>query len=320
MKKLLEFIKNNFKDILVSLLAVISVYFFYKWMTEKQYLYEELIGQKESYIQINEKLAKLEVKYKNQKDLNKEQKKKFSEVILEKDEKIKVLSESIFTHKNKTVKRMGSDLTKKNYVYNEIRLEGPDSPPVGWVMLSKDGNVRSGTYKFDIVVDNLQTVDTKTGRVKVYSQAYYVVKQDGLANRSDSSLKKWKNEKYPLKIIGGTAIVDPTEASKNTKKQFFIWAPRLGMGLNQTVDSKGFRVVPNINMSLSGYGVSKNDLDYRFMEIGVGASSDFKNPQISIKPVIIRPIKRLPNTYIGPGVTYSPNSGFGGTIGLTVTF
>lgn len=320
MKTLFEIIVSNFKNIVIGLLIIISAIFLYQWLTEEDRLYKELIGQKEAYQQISETLAKLEVQYKDQKDLYDAQKKMFEEIVVAKDEQIKMLTTTIFTNKNKTQKRNGSDLTRDKYVFNEVRIAGADSPPIGWVMISKDGMVRSGTYKFDIQVDNLQTIDEKTGRIKVYSKGYYIVKQDGLANRKDSDLKNWKNVKYPLNITGGVAIVDPTIAADNSRKKLFLWAPRLAMGINSGVDSSGFQIKPSVGVSLSGYGVSKNDLDFRFLEVGVGIGKTVADSDVNLKPVMWRPIKQLPNTYVGPGVTYSPKGGFGATVGISLTF
>lgn len=316
---------SNIKNVLVAVLItsiVIMGFFLYDLFTEKDRLHTELIGTKEKYEQITVNLAKLEIDYKKQSDLIEQQKKEFAEVIKSKDEMIKMISEAIFSHRGINRKYQGSDLTKPNYTFNEVRLDGDNSPPIGWVMIDKNNIVRSGAYKFDIAVETLQTIDEKTGKVKVYSKAYYIVKQDGLANRSDTTLKKWKNQRYPLPITGGTAMIDPTVANNNTAKRLFLFAPRLGMSMNTVGNKKGVTATPSLNLSLSGYGHSKNDLQYRFIEVGVGVNTnDISDVQVNFKPVMVRPFKKLlPNTYVGPVVTWGPKQGVGGGVSVGFTF
>jgi len=330
--KILNTLIANFKDVVIGCFIILVCIFAYNWWqnsNENKRLYGELIGHTETYKQLTESLAQLQTTYVEQNKLIIEQKNKFEELIKEKDDRIKSLTEAVFTHKSRNRKLQGSELQYipsgeygKEYHFNEVRISGPDSPPLGWVMISEDGTVRSGTYKFDIEVEQLQTIDEKTGKTKIYSQAYYVALQNGLANRSDNNLKHWKDIRYPLNIKGGEALIDPTQLALNMRKRFFLWAPRFGMGVNAGVYGGKFKIKPNLNFSVSGYGVSKRDLDFRFLEFGVGMTHKLKDVDIHVKPVMWRPFKKvLPNTYIGPGISYSPSTGnYGFFGGLSVSF
>lgn len=295
---------------------------------ENARLYSELIGAQTQYKNVTESLAQLKIDYKNQKDLLTLQKEKFDITIRDKDERIKSLSEEIFTHKNQVIKVKGHGLVyvpkiegRPGYYFNEVRLEGEDSPPIGWVMISEDGYVRTGAYKFDLVVEQLQTKNEESGKVKVYSQAYLVSKQDGLANRKDKDLKKWKGIKYPLQIIGGVAFVDPTEKNERANKRFYFNAPRFSLGVLAGANQSKFYLNPSINVSLAGHGYSKRDLNFRFLEIGIGFSTSLKNPSINMKPILWRPFKNtLPNTYLAPALVYNFDTGLGGALSLSLTF
>ena len=318
-----ELLIKHFKDIVIGVLIISVSVFILFWLNSRQEArkYSELIGKYEDYEQIKDSLAKLRVEYKDQKSLISEIEKRFESVRLEKNEKIKALSQAVFDLEKKNRKYVGDDLVSNRrnpYVYNEIRISGDDSPPIAWIMRSEDGTLRSGLYKFDIEVETLKTQDDKTGRIKFYSQANYVLRQDGISNRKDSNLKKWSGIKYPLKIKGGVAYVDPTQESD--KKNKFMLALATGLGVDY-ISSKdeNFGARPNLNLSLFGFGKSKTDLKFKFAQFGVGVGESH-GVSFDVKPVMWRPFNFMPNTYVGAGVFISSGAGKGATLGVSLNF
>lgn len=314
LKFILQLIFNNFKNIVVGTLFIfvaIFAYTIYKNWKENDRLHTELIGQTEAFQRLSENTAKLEVQYKAQEDLLAKVQVEFKEVVKSKDEHIRSLSDVTFLLRNHAQFSQQSDLTYVNirggrsYIFNEVRLSGADSPPVGWVMIFNDGEVRSGNYRFEVKVEELQTIDETSGRVKVYAKAFYIVKQAGLAGRKDKqNLKNWQDIPYSLPINDGTVIVDPTIAAHDTKDHFIWWAPRFGLGLNTWADATSFKIGPNVTFSPVGYGKSKNDLKFKFVDVGVGFGKTREDLDVNAKPIMYRPISIFPNTYVGPGIGY----------------
>lgn len=281
-------------------------------------LHTELIGQKESYEQLSKHTAKLETDYRNQKDLAAKAKREWEEVRRKKDERIKLLSDATYLIGRHVEKQNGPDYyfeTKRatrNYVLNELRLAGQSSPPLGYVLIKNDGRTYKRNYKIEINVKNLQTVDENTGRIRVYSKAFLVSKESSpLAKRVDG-YKDWKDIPFPLEITGGEAIVDPTVRNQLAPK-FHWWAPHL----NANINFAGGEPAPGAGVSIAGYGPTKNDLSFRFLQLGAHYNDEL-GVQGTLTPVLWRPLPSIfSNTYIGPGMTFK-DDGIGYFMGVQV--
>lgn len=312
--------------LLITLLGV--GYFAYtQWKAHQdlQRQYTDLIGTKTAYEQLTKYTAKLESDYKSQKDLVAAADAKWREVVREKDERIEMLSDATYLIGKHVNKQNGPDYffeTKghtRNYVYNEIRLSGEDSPPIGFVMIKNDGRTYKGNYAFEVKVETMTTRDEKTGQVKVFSKAFLVSKENGLAEKRRPDFKKWKDVEFPLEIVGGTATIDPTTPATEPEK-LIPWAPHLNGGFNLGVDPEGYFMRSSLDLSVAGYGKSANDLSWKFLQLGLGTDSEFKNPDFHIIPFTYRPIPAiLSNTYMGPGVGWNKN-GVSYFINTSVTF
>lgn len=298
---------------LLATIAGLGFFAYQKWhqAQDAERLHAELIGTQIKYDQLTKYTAKLESDYKSQADLLTASKKQFAEVVTQKNEQIKMLSDATFLISKNVDKEHQSDYMfttpkgTQNYSYNEIRLEGPNSPAIGFVMIKSDGGIFKGNYPFEIHVDTLQTIDEASGQIKVYSKAFFVAKEDGLAGKRRKDFKQWKDIPYPLTITGGTALIDPTVA-RTDAQHFMLWAPHLSGGLNVGLNSNGTFIRPSLDFSIAGYGRSRNDLDWKFVQLGVGVDTDFKKPDMHVIPFTYRPFPSiLTNTYFGPGVGLS---------------
>jgi len=108
----------------------------------------------------------------------------------------------------------------------------------------------------------------------------------------------WTNRPFELKITGGSALIDPTEPSR-ANPRFFLWAPRLNFGFGLGIDGEAS---PSLGFSLMGFGVSKRDLDWKFLDLGVNVGdSGNLTPRIFLAQWRFwRDV--MPNTYVGAGM------------------
>lgn len=310
---------ENFKNSLIIILLCIGATFGYNlWKNneENSRLYRELIGQKQKYEQITKNLAKLEIQYKEQKDLAAQYKKDFSEYKKSSDQRIKILSNATYLIRERARKEKRSDLVYEGkrikYVFNELRFK--DGPPIGYVMIFDNGKVVSKIYNHVIDVKTAVLRDEDSGKYEVLSKADFILRSGHL--KPDG--KNWFGVRHPLEINGGTATIDPTEKNP-ARSRFHLWAPRLSGGFNlMATQEDGIFARPTLGVSLAGYGPSKRDLDYKFAHIGVGFSQDTFD--LNLVPVYYRPFREtLPNTYIGPGVSLS-NEGTNYFLGINFNF
>jgi len=308
-------LKRIFEKYIGQLLIILTVaglvlfgYSYWRDQNEAR-KYAHLIGTKEKYKQLTKYTAKLESDYKAQKDLAEAAKKQWAEIERTKDERIKLLSDATYLIGRHVEKQNGPDYyfeTKKrtrNYLLNELRISGENSPPIGYILIKHDGRTYKRNYKFEVVAKNLQTIDESTGKVKVYTKAYLIMKEVSPLAKRLESYKDWKDKPYELDVVGGTALIDPT--MPDLQKKFFWWAPHVALGVGLGAGSGGAFFKPSLDFSFSGYGKTKNDLDWKFISLGLDVDSKFKNPGIHFTPFSYRFWPSfLTNTYLGPAIGF----------------
>jgi hypothetical protein len=288
-----KFLKNNFKYIFY-ITGIAAILILTQQCQENTRLHKDLIGKTEELELLNKNIANLERKYIEQKELKEKVEKEFGPTIKALRGRLKVLSNATYLIRERARKQNRSDIVYQGkrikYVFNEIRFN--DGPPVGYVLIFDDGRVVSKVYNHEIDVKTAIARDESNGRYDILSRANYILRADHLGSKD----KLWTGIPYPLNITGGTAFIDPTE-SINQKKRFYIWAPNIGANLNTSSDG----IAPGIGLSLMGYGYSKRDLDYKFLQVGIQKEEE-DGVGITLAPVLYRPLPNLlPNTYIGPG-------------------
>ncbi len=310
--------------ILVSVVGII-MFAYSAWRdANEERRFAELIGTKTKYEQLTKYTAKLESNYQSQTALHDKAKKQWGEVSRKKNERIKVLSDATYLIGRHVEKQHGPDYyfeTKRgtrNYLINEIRLQGKGSPAIGYILIKNDGRTYKRNYKFEINVQSLQTVDEKTGRIKVYSKAFLVAKEVSPLKKRVKGYDDWYNRPYPLEITGGVAYIDPT--TPNTRSKFFLWAPHINGGSSVSVGRGEVSIRPSIDLSIAGYGKSKNDLDWKILHLGLDIDTNMKRPGVHIVPFSYRfwP-SLLTNSYIGPGVGWAED-GMNYQLNLNLTF
>lgn len=287
--------------------------------SENTRLHTDLIGQTEKYKQLFDHAAKLEIQYVGQEALRKELDAKFADERDSLQGRIKILSNATFLIREQARKAGKSDVVYQGdavkYVLNEVRF-GNDGPPVGYILIFDDGRVVSKLYNHEIQVNTAISRNESSGRYDIVSKADYVLKSPSINTNGE---KVWTNQPYPLKIVGGVALVDPTEMNPLTP-HLQLWAPHLNGGVSGTAGAIGAQARPSLDVSLAGYGVTKNDLDWKFLHIGVDSDTDFSDPGFHVLPFSYRFWPSvLSNTYIGPGLGWS-KAGMNGQLNLNLTF
>lgn len=282
-------------------------YTFWGKAKEQESKFTNLIGTEEKYKQLTAYTAQLESAYKNQTDLRAKEAAMFKEVMVKKDIQIKALSESIFQMDAKTLTQTGPDYKDPNgdYEVYELPLNGAGSPPIGYISLKKNGSVTKENYAFNIKVEVLQTVNQQTGKVEVYTKAFFIERGDSNSDLPGLQKQVWLGKEFPLNIVGGTAEIDP-EVARTDPEKLQLWAPRLNGGFNVGADVGGAFIRPNMNLSLSGYGRSRNDLKWKFVGIGASADTKLSHFGLDLIPFTYRPLESiLSNTYVGPGLGWT---------------
>jgi len=296
-----EFLIDKFGYIILLIAIVVIVFFVDKYKRSfEEYRYQrgrELINQEIKYLQLSSKAANLERKYVDQKRLLKKVEEEWKSEKSALVGRIKILSNATYLIREKARKSDRSDLVyqgkKIKYVFNEIRFN--KGPPIGYVMIFDDGKVVSKIYNHEINVK--MAVSKEEGRYNIVSKADFVLKSGHLQHDGVN----WFGKPHALDIVGGTALIDPTERNL-PKKGFHWWSPRFNGGIHISD-----QIIPSVGITLMGYGYSKRDLDFKFLQVGVQIDKR-KDVGLNFTPVLWRPFDNtLPNTYIGPGVSIDKN-------------
>lgn len=308
--------KLNPKWVFYSILAIALLFAGYRSVSylknilgENKRLHEELIGKDEAYQQLSEHSAKLENQYRTQEELRQKTEERFKDEMSDLQGRLKILSDATFLVREKAREENNSDVVYKGdqvkYVLNEVRFD--QGPAVGYVLIFEDGKVVSKLYNHEIKISTAVSRDEVTGKYSVVSKGDYVLKSPSL----NSGAKNWFGKPFPLKITGGTAIIDPTEPLA-LSKHLFVWNPKLNANLN--FDPNG--VYPGLGISFMSYGVLPNDSDWKFLQAGAQYRKSELEPTFA--PVLWRPYNGLlSNTYVGPFISYE-NPGIGYFLGITV--
>lgn len=316
---------NKFKLAVIGVLVIASIYFgdraisYVKGLvTENKRLHTELVGHVDKFEQLSKHAAKLEVQYSDAKALEARLNKDFSAEKSALQGRIKVLSNATFMIREAARNSGKSDFSyqgeETKYIINEIRFN--DGPPVGYVLIFDDGRVVSKIYNHAIDVKTAVARDEDSGAYSIVSKADFILKSPSINMNGE---KVWTNKPYPLKITGGSATVDPTEKNPSIP-HLILWAPHINGGISLGASATGAFVRPTVDLSLAGFGRSKNDLDWKFVHLGVNSDTSLLDPGIHILPFSYRfwPTV-LSNSFVGPGVGWT-KSGPNLQINLNLTF
>ena len=141
-------------------------------------------------------------------------------------------------------------------------------------------DIRAGGIK----VETIHLKDDLTGRVRVISRAF-------------------GPDKEPIPLDGGIVIIDPQEPlAPHQAAKAWVWLPlNLNAGLAAAGAKGALESRLMADVTLVGYGRSKQNLDYKFAGIG-GNYNELSGLGLNITPASFRPMPNtLTNTYLGAG-------------------
>jgi len=333
-----EYFAKYLGDVIrIAAFTIAGLFVFTFWQEHEQLKKERLLlekrygeryGEVTPFATLDKYSALLATSYKEQVELAKEMALIWKDSAQkEREERIKLLSSATFSNDPGSEVQEGPDFRfktpdgTKGYLINELRIEGKDSPPLGYVLIKDDGETIKKSYKFEIKVENIQLKDDLTGKIRVLTRAFLVPQENGLAEKRRPDLKKWKDEKYPLEITGGEVTIDPMEpvVPNSPEPALLLWIYNLNVGFGLFANEAEVgttRVIVDTN--LMGYGVSKRDLDWKFFHLGINYSHD-SGIGWHVVPISVRPFKNaLTNSYIGLGY-YGDGFGTGYFLGFNTS-
>lgn len=321
-KKVLIGLIGTAKDVLVKyflfLLKVITiaglcyfVYYSYKSKQDSERKYKDLIGKQEDFKRINDYVADLEKRYASEKQLREHLQKNWDKEKEYLKGMIKLISEANFELSSKESEGKISLLGNNKIIeIAPVLKDNTVGPPLCYVKWDEKDKIYKKVYDFEINVHTAISKDENNGKYNVLTKANLVLIEKPLLS------SEWHNKQFPIKISNGYAVIDPTE--KNTVNSFYWFNPKLNAGINFGLASSSFYTKPSVGVSWMGYGLTKNDLKWKFLNTGIDFNTDMSNLGINFMPFIYRPFDSfITNTYLGPGLSYS-SSGTSYFLGISL--
>jgi hypothetical protein len=315
---LLNPVKEALSRYFLFLLKVVTVliisYFVYGLYISKQDVekkYKDLIGQQEKFKRINKYVADLEKKYVSEKELRSLLEEKWREEKSNLEGVIKFISEANFgvSSKESEAKIIFSGKDKIIEIAPVLE-DNTTGPPICYVKWDEKEKIYKKVYDFEIKVDTAISKNESNGKYNVLTKANLVLIEKPLVS------SEWHGKLFPVKILNGFSVIDPTE---NNKQSSFYWFnPKLNAGINLGITSSGLYTKPTIGISWMGHGKTKNDLKWKFLNTSIDFDTKFNNIGINLMPLMYRPFDSfISNTYIGPGIG-SSNAGTSYFIGVSI--
>lgn len=179
--------------------------------------------------------------------------------------------------------------------------------PWAWAMFHPnqvEGKLwKVGTYPIKFETDIIETENDK-GKYNRYVEL----------NMVNDQMKETKGNRYPIKISS-------VEWAKNpiTTKQFYWWNPRIGFQGLFTNEL----FAPGFNVSLSSYGRTKRDMDWRFLTFGLGAYSEDDSTEavFNFTPVewnVGNIIPIIENLFFGPTAAWDTDGEVSYGVGFSI--
>ena len=181
--------------------------------------------------------------------------------------------------------------------------------PVGWAMFfpnrEPEKRWKTGIYPLEYYLKIIQS-QQKTGQLNTYAEAWVATDKP----------KEYKGIELPIKIKEMKF-----DQLKKMNKEFFLWNPRLSLNIDSCFSPVlDTNIMGGLGMSVMGYGRTKNDLDWRFVEFGFSTTGeDFI---VKLSPFSYNVGNYLPlisNTFLGPFIGYGNNEVVYG-VGIGVPF
>jgi len=169
------------------------------------------------------------------------------------------------------------DKVKVKEFSSEITL--PEGPPIAWWRVDEQGLARQGLYEMKFNMRTTLTEQQSRKGYNVYHELWLTTPQ----------FDEWKDKPYAIPI--DRAEVRWVTISQ--AKAFYAFLPKLDIGVE--ADFAGLKRPAlgfSVGASLMGYGLSEDDLEWRFLRLSAGAVGD--KATLGFAPVSWNMGKRLP--------------------------
>lgn len=182
--------------------------------------------------------------------------------------------------------------------------------PLAWSIYypfqTEDKKWKTGTYPLEFTT-NIVESENPDGTFNRYAELYVM----------NNQMKETKDKIFKLKLID-----IKWQKYEIKEKSFFWWNPRLGLaGLITNRD-----VSAQLNLSLSSYGKTTGDMDWRFFTFGAGGTKDSNNDWkgiFSFEPFswnLGKPLPLVDNIFVGPAFTIDTKTEYGYGLQISVPF
>lgn len=171
--------------------------------------------------------------------------------------------------------------------------------PYAWAIFypnkPRDKQWKYGIYKLEYSIRTIQT-EQEDGQINTYTEVWF----------ENNKRKMSKEYKVPIKIVSSEF-----KQTKVKDHKFYWWSPHINLNIDAAFGSNlNADVGGGLSFSTSGYGRTKNDLDFRLIDFGVSVSNDAV--YLKFTPVawnIGNVIPIVSNTFIGPFIGYEFSDG-----------
>jgi len=169
------------------------------------------------------------------------------------------------------------DKVKINQFSSQIYL--PEGPPIAWWRVDEQGLALQGLYEMRFSLKTTLTEQKSRKGYNVYNELWL----------TNPYLPEWKDKPYPIAI-------DRAEVkwvSISQAKAFYWFLPKLDIGMEagfKGLEKPGWGF--SIGTSLMGYGLTEDDLEWRFLRLSAGAVGD--KATLGLAPVNWNMGKHLP--------------------------
>jgi len=168
-----------------------------------------------------------------------------------------------------------------------------------------------GIYALDYHIRTIQSEQTD-GQINTYTEVWF----------ENNARTQSKGYEVPVSITSSEF-----KQAKLTEKQFYLWSPHLNLNVDAGYGfgDGGTIVAGGLSFSAMGYGRTKNDLIWRFIDFGI--STNGSTTYAKLTPFTYNIGENIPlvsNTFIGPFVGYGLGGDAQGDIvlglGLSIPF
>ncbi len=311
--KAIDVIIKDIPRLVLGVTLIMALCFGYKFYSDTQAANKkvtDLLHWKSDYEQLTPAIADLQTEYVTEQALRKKEESQWAKEKGLLQGKLDALADATFSIHDFKDHQNHPDLVTPELIAQEVHFydrDGHQGPPFGVVSIANGtGGTVSGPYGAQLSIQAAVTTDS-ANHIHVTTKGFWTMTDELslAATHPELKLKDWKGIPWPLEITGGDFSINPAATSVDASiRPKLRWAPHLNVGA-----FAGWSVRPEYgfhgDVSLYGYGNTKNDLDWKFLGLGVNGSKNYID--FNVMPITYRVGNWIPlasDIYAGPGVGF----------------